>query len=70
MKVVGFFRFTVGNSWSDTQSLYVVLLNSIQFCYDFNTGEVMPHVSTYLHSIVHKKKDMHENRPIYRPRRN
>ena len=46
MKVVGFFRFTVGNSWSDTQSLYVVLLNSIQKSYDFNTGEVMPHVST------------------------
>jgi len=34
MKVVGFFRFTVGNSWSDTQSLYVVLLNSIQKSYD------------------------------------
>lgn len=31
---MGFFRFTVGNSWSDTQSLYVVLLNSIQKSYD------------------------------------
>jgi hypothetical protein len=64
---MGFFRFTVGNSWSDTPSLS----NSIHNCYISKTKVgLAPHVKTTLHSIVHKKKDMHENRPIYRPRRN